>query len=261
MWKSLSLLGSLAVAGAALLGASSAQADGFERAKGKGFYAPVPYHTWSGLYFGASIGGQWSDVTGNYVAPPTSDRHDTSPDSGIYGGHFGIQHQMGAVVVGIEAAVSGTGVFHNWAGGTRGGSPGCEGSAAPNSLVCQSHVDYLFTIGPRLGWAFSPSWMVYATGGYASANVRTRVVAAATGAQLDFAAERQDGWFIGAGIEWAITPSWIVGVEYQHVDLDSDRHRTGVVAFDRNIEVETDIVRARLSYKIGRPVPVHEGLK
>lgn len=266
MRKSLALVGSLAVAGAALLGATSAQADGFERAKGKGYYEPVPYHTWGGLYFGASIGGQWTDVTGVYTPPSgaAGAHHDSSPHSGIYGGHVGFQHQIGVIVVGIEAAVSGTGVFHDWSGGSNSVSGACLG--APVNLAdrtCMSHSDFFFTIGPRVGWAINPSWLIYGTGGYASANLKTRTTVTSTGVETSFSTERHDGWFIGAGVEWAITPSWILGVEYQHLDFGSEQHLpTPVVGInDRRMDFETDIVRARLSYKIGRPVPVHDALK
>lgn len=252
-----SFAGAVAVAAVSITGAL---ADGMP-SRGKAVaYEAAPAHNWSGLYFGASIGAQWSDVNGTFVGPPLGVHHDSTPDSGIYGGHVGLQHQFGAIVVGVEASVSGTGLFHSWGGGTAGNTAGCLGQPAFATFTCQSHPDMLVTIGSRLGWAMTPSWMAYVTGGYASANLESRTLNA--GVQLDTANRRHDGWFIGGGIDWAITPNWILGLEYQHLEFETRFHPSSFgLTESRHMDMTTDVVKAKLSYKIGRAAPAYEPMK
>lgn len=259
MIKRILSIGSMVVVGAALLGATAANADGFGKAKGKGYYEPAPYFTWSGLYFGGSIGGQWSDIDGRYFANPAN-RHSSSLDSGIYGGHFGIQQQLGRLILGFEASVGGTGVFEKWNRGRSSSTAGCR-ITDPTS-TCQHHTDYFVTIGPRIGWDVAPGWMIFANGGYASGVLNTRTVLRTDPpVQVDFTTARHDGWFVGAGVEWALTPDVFVGIEYQHIEFENVRHRHNLVTSIRDMEYSTDILRARLSYKISRPAPAYDPLK
>lgn len=262
MIRMIASIGSIAVVGAALLSATTAHSDGFERAREKGYYEPAPYFTWTGLYFGGSIGGQWSDIDGTYV-PSTANHHSSSLDSGIYGGHFGIQQQIGRFVLGFETSVGGGGVFERWNKGRSSPSGSCL-IGNPNG-ICQHHTDYFVTVGPRLGWAVTPGWMIYATGGYASGVLNTRTLVKNTLAEFDFTTGRHDGWFVGAGVEWVLTPNVVVGFEYQHLDFETVRHRPNLAAVAatniRDMEFSTDILRARLSYKIGRPEPAYDPLK
>src|SRR5262249_31367186 len=118
-----------------------------------------------------------------------------------------------------------------------------------------------FTIGPRIGVA-SGKWLVYGTGGYAAGLVNTHVTVG--GAPFDNTTQHQDGWFAGGGVEYALLPYLIFGVEYQHLDLGTANHPSPLdVALPGNgclssaaggpncraIGASEDIVRARLSFK------------
>ena len=67
-----------------------------------------------------------------------------------------------------------------------------------------------------------------------------------------------DGWFLGAGIDWAATKNVIIGLEYQRVNLDDENHRffnvgNGLAGGERaNFELDTDIIRARVTFKFDR---------
>jgi outer membrane immunogenic protein len=90
--------------------------------------------------------------------------------------------------------------------------------------------DWLFTARGRLGWAASPGWLFYATGGSALANVksdhsfRDRF---ATGAISSTSIKA--GWTVGAGAELMVSRDWTVKAEYLHVDF-------GDVSTDWNVK-------------------------
>jgi opacity protein-like surface antigen len=77
--------------------------------------------------------------------------------------------------------------------------------------------------------------------------------------------ERHDGWYLGGGVEWAITPNVIFGVEYRHYDFKDVLHTpTNLTvnpnvldpALRHNVDADADVVTARLSFKLNRPAPV-----
>ena len=206
---------------------------------------------WSGLYFGVNAGVAWSDIKQDFRTydPEVYGFHNVKNDdsNGLLGGHIGLQHQWGRFVVGVEASYSGVGPFgHDWEGGDCNDGKGG---------ACQSRLNSLFTVGPRLGLAHD-NLMFYVTGGYASAQIQTRYVNLQYDREYFAASARHDGWFIGGGAEWAIHDRWVLGLEYLHVNLDSEQHwsKDGApeVGITRSVDGDIDIVRARLSFKLGR---------
>jgi outer membrane immunogenic protein len=109
--------------------------------------------------------------------------------------------------------------------------------------------------------------LVFATGGVAVGRNESNYTSTATGAPLFQGFEGRStnvGWFAGGGVEWAVTNNIILGVEYQHFDLDSERATRQLSTTDvDNIALasEGDIVRARLSFKLGRPEERYEPMK
>jgi outer membrane immunogenic protein len=221
-------------------------------------------YNWGGLYLGANAG--WSSVDydqrwvfalgGPPVAPGTT--LDRSQDDAIVGGQIGIQHQFGTFVVGAEAAYSSAAAFgDNWTD---------RRPANGSTFTSELKMDAIFTIGARLGWAPTTRWLLFINGGYATAQVNQRLRNAAGVEQTDLnTSARHDGWYLGGGVEYALTPNWILGLEYQHIDLDTAQHCRGprvsagtcLGAGDdttSRIDADVDIVRARISYKFGRRV-------
>lgn len=224
---------SMSLAGVALgaaLGATPAAAD----------------PSWSGIYLGASAGWVGSDVDWTY--PNGTKPSAISSDELLVGGHIGIQHQFSQIVLGVEASLS-YGVDDDFAGGS-----------CPNAAFnCLGRTTSLFQVGPRVGWAPSSQWLIYATGGYANGRIQTSTPSVATGVAFDSTSSRHDGWYIGGGVEYALNRNWILGVEYQHVELDA-RDVTPVpfnaTEVRNGLEAEMDIVRARITFKFGRDEPV-----
>jgi outer membrane immunogenic protein len=243
------LLGSMALA--AVIAGPAMAADMPVKAK-----APPPpvVYDWSGAYVGFNIGGAWYDVERVYPNLLGASISSSNEDV-IYGFHAGAQGQWGGWVLGIEAAYSAC--FRE-----------CQSTAtiipfpapfAPG-FEAYSKITNIFTVGPRLGYAWD-RWMIFATGGYATGTVHGQYRFAGLqvfppGVNLS-GHSRNDGWFAGGGLEYMVYKGPLVdvilGAEYQHVDLRSERAFNDTIflgapfSFDHDAVV--DIVRARLTIK------------
>lgn len=226
-----------------------------------GVSAPVgasDHGRWGGIYIGANAGYTWGDIDWQYAAPAGAPGHLTRDlAGGMFGGHVGIQHQWNSLVIGAEASYSGPAF-------DKIDDRGPDSPAFVPAFDSYARLHNLFTVGPRLGWAPSDHWLLYATGGYATGRVSTADIVNATNTFNFAGSHRHDGWFVGGGVEYALTSNWILGVEYMHVDLDTATHFPTVPATfggTRSIEGDFDVVRARLSFKLGRPEEKHESMK
>lgn len=217
--------------------------------------APAHYErphigSWSGLYFGANAGYAWGNVDWQYVDPagPTG-AGSYAPSAAALGGHIGIQHQYDNIVVGIEVSYSGG--FAD-----KIDDRGQDTPAFAAFADAYARINSIFTVGPRLGLAVAPDWLVYATGGYASAQFFTHDIIRSSGSIDTAGVARHNGWFIGGGVERKLHDRWIVGVEYLYMDFETERHASpnGRIVFGgtRDIDGDVSILRARLSYKLGR---------
>ena len=211
-------------------------------------------YNWSGFYVGASAGWVHESSTWTYTnpvpaTPPTSSAHDVRFDDAIFGGHIGALYQWQKVVLGAELAVS----------ETRGnfGTSNLQCVATVGSQ-CRVSMGTLWTAGGRLGWAGWNRWLPYVSGGWARLEVRSQE-STVPPLIFDNTSARQNGYYVGGGIEYAITNNFIAGIEYQHVDVGTAYHASSADGFGpsppgvngRNISASEDIVRARLSVKFG----------
>ena len=86
-------------------------------------------------------------------------------------------------------------------------------------------------VGPRLGYAWD-RWMIFATGGWASANLKGAYCVTATnlcdgpGSFGNGASRNNNGWYAGGGFDYMVHKGALVdvilGVEYQHFDVSSE---------------------------------------
>jgi outer membrane immunogenic protein len=251
------------VAGALALVSMSgiAAADG---SRGGPAYAPTAYN-WSGVYFGAHIGGGWGDVDIKETASLTiggvpvlsgTQSHDTS---GWLGGvQLGAMKQFGSIVVGTEFSLSGADINGN------GGN--CFGiTAATAGLIgsnCSTTINWLLTGLAKAGFAWD-RWMVYGALGYAVAGVDHSI--ALTHGPAQISRSQQDtahGVAFGGGFEFALSKDFLFGVQYLHANLESRGEGlfAGGVFSNGRRDVDLDTITARLSYKWGgdccAPVPM-----
>jgi len=224
---------------------------------------PVAYYDWSGAYIGFNAGGVWYDQTRHFPNTPSSASFQTGGSEGIYGFHAGAQWQWGAWVLGAEAALSGC--FSE----CQSVSGQLPTPAFPNNLFMQHKITNIFTVGPRLGYAWD-RWMIFASGGYASADLKGAYCStvsgqcgAPVGVDPQAGASRNNGWYAGGGIDYMVHTGPLVdvilGAEYQHFDV-GDKNAfcfstsgCGVGSRqDYDLGAKGDIVRARLTIKTHR---------
>ena len=124
-------------------------------------------------------------------------------------------------------------------------------TSCPSALfLCRQHTNDIFTTGPRAGLAWN-NWQLYGTGGYARADISTATITAATGATFDTTSRWHDGWYGGAGIEWAWTRNIRFGLQYTHIHLHTqdDMVLAGGVQ-NRTVNDRIDMIEARINLKL-----------
>lgn len=228
----------------------------------------VPVFSWTGFYIGANVGGSWGDVPELFSVPalPLSVANTAHPDSIIGGGQIGYNYQIDRVVLGVEADFDARSAHNDFSCFVLAPT-GCTG-VPPSLLTLHDEQNWLSTVRGRLGFAAFDRVLIYGTGGVAFGNVKhsaienqTTVAGAIVSASDD---STRTGWAAGAGVEWAVTDQWSVGVEYLHVDLGNTTLSlpgTTVVGVAFNPATATftdrsDIVRARIDFRFGAGGPL-----
>ncbi len=177
--------------------------------------APAALWSWSGLYVGGHIGASLSitDIADPLGAPIYGD-NVRSPGF-IGGGQIGFNHQVGSVVFGVEADVSGV---------SSDGTNTCFAVSGDSiSSTCRVRADLYTTLTGRIGYAVDRS-LFYVKGG-----------AAWTRGTVDMIVNKNDpnrsavftstnsfvtpGWTVGAGVEYALASAWSVKLEYDYLSF------------------------------------------
>lgn len=244
---------------------------------GAPFYKAPPAiapFSWTGFYLGGTAGARWTqadprlsavngpvplyfpaDIPGlTAIGSP-----GISATSAIVGAKAGYNQQWGHFVAGIEGDIS---WFHFNKTVATAGSPFLTfpvGTAAFSTTVS---TNWLATIRPRFGYAVDKA-LFYATGGVAIGDVKYSngyVGFSPLGFGFEFetatVSQTRVGWTVGAGIDYAITPHWVVSGEYLHVDLGSvstsglvTTGSTPTATFNASTKLRSDIGRLGLAYK------------
>jgi outer membrane immunogenic protein len=258
----------LGLVGATLLFAGPALAADLGT-KPPAYKAPalVPVFSWTGWYIGANAGYGWGSSTSPTLKPDSGDILDfadlaaaggnvfpsLSPKGFIGGGQIGYDWQVNNWVLGLVAdfqgadiKASGANVFSN--------------NVVTITESLSEKLDFLGTGRVRLGWA-AGNWLFYGSGGVAYGNVKSTINLNDPFAGLFVAgshSETRVGWGAGGGVNYALTPNWIVGVDYLHYDL-GHTNVTGVTvppgfivpgaSLTASQNVAGDIVRGVINYK------------
>lgn len=210
----------------------------------------VPYgDPWSGFYIGGAVGYGWNNGdgtgSGTSIFGTSSTAFSTSPQGFVGGLHAGVNgHLAQSWVLGGEIA-GGIGTLTGTAQ-----NPGFIGdiNSKTNSLV---------SVSGRLGYLLSPNIMLYGRGGWAWAGEEFTVTG--TDGSKFTTKPIANGALAGAGVDFALTRNWIVGLEYQHYFLSQiNASTTGVllntgvpVALSAHVDNHIDTILGRLTYTFG----------
>jgi outer membrane immunogenic protein len=233
-------------------------------------YVPPPPPMWTGFYVGLNVGGTWSDsnyiwvnsgvtavngvpfgvstATGNALvaarAAATQSAFLPAGNSGGFlgGGQIGYNWQFaGNFVAGVEADIQGLAASRGWSSAPN--ATPLLGVGAPlnpdfwaTQMSAFKSLDYIGTVRGRIGYLFTPTLLVYGTGGlaYGGVNSSLDILSVPVG-PLPFGApghytpmigsaafsDTRVGWTAGGGLEWMFMPNWSAKVEYLYYDLGS----------------------------------------
>lgn len=178
------------------------------------FASPAAAETFNGPYVGATAGWNRAEVAERTLDTLAIDTEATR-DSAVIGIYAGYNHKVtDKIVLGAEA----------------GFSAAIDDTVRARSLERPLDIDprYSFDLSARAGYLVTPRTLVYARGGYANQRIRATLETPA-GTVRD--SDNLDGWTVGGGVEYAITPSISARAEYRYSDFgqdggDFERHQT-----------------------------------
>jgi len=200
---------------------------------------------WNGLYVGVHGGVASANLSYTFDSFLGPEKFDHNPQGWVGGGQIGLQRQSGRYVFGIEASYSALNL-----------SDTAESLLLANRFR-HIEINDLVLVTARLGLALD-HWMPYVKAGYAGANVDTLVYMGGGGTGSSTSGW-ENGWTVGAGLEFLCGRGFVLGLEYDYVRLDLDSrdgqfpdHKAFTYkSFDNDIHLFT----ARLSYKFGPSEP------
>lgn len=232
------------IALAALLSGSASAADMPVRAP---YQAPPPVWNWTGFYIGGNLGGAWANGSVNDSLFGLS--ASTSHSGFIGGGQLGFNYQFSNIVLGVEWDFDGTSLDATGDGRFVRGVGFLQGSA---------NTRWVSTLAARFGVALN-NMLLYGKAGGGWVDNNATVTNLTTGASIS-ASNRNSGWLVGAGVEWALAGNWSTKLEYNFLHLDSLTFGPGPFlgdTFTTNREIH--MLKVGLNYRFGYGGPGYGG--
>ena len=222
-------------------------------------------YDWTGFYIGAN--GGWAssrncwDMLFDVNSPPLTGPegcHDAT--GGTAGGQIGYRFQRAAWVFGLEAQ-------GNWADLI--GSNTSLNLNYATAYTNRTRVDALGLFTGQVGYAVN-TFLFYVKGGLAvthnkyNAFTNAPFIAFPTGTAFDQGSQTRLGGIVGVGGEFALSPNWSIGLEYDHLFMGSQQVNmvgspnavvpAGLFTRADNIRQDVDMMTARINYKFGGPI-------
>lgn len=192
---------------------------------------------WGGFYLGVQGGWAWGDADADFDNGAPSLSYD--PDGYVVGGHLGFNVQLDQFVIGLEGDVEATGI------------EGAASSAAGITSEGFIDVDWQASLRARAGVAWDRV-LLYGTGGVAYADANVGGGPLGSGPCCGFE-DDQWGWTAGAGVDFAATDNFILGVEYRYTAFEEFSGGLAPLfpGVTETVDLETHAVRGRASLKFG----------
>jgi len=225
---------------AALMGGSALAADMPLKA------APqAPYWNWSGFYVGIQAGSNYGTTQSIYGNTGEAINDKYHPVGLLAGGTAGLNWQLGNIVIGAEGDIA-------W---TNKRDSAHDIPPFNTSFFEQFDEKWIATYRGRLGFVFGNqgNWMIYGTGGGASASVNIAVTSGG-GARIS-ETRTLNGWTAGGGVETLLGPNWSLKSEVLFVRFDDKAYFTPApsATFLSNRVIQTDqiVSRVGINYRFG----------
>lgn len=190
-------------------------------------------YNWTGFYYGGTVGGGFATTAlQNGASGAGVQIEGNGLAASVYGGYSYMMPSLW--VIGIEAEVGLLDID-------------AEQTGINGRESLRITTETFGTVRGRLGYAMG-RFLPYVTGGYAFVDIENAGGMAGNGQQFVTTSEVSSGFVVGAGAEYAITPSLIGRVEYLYIDTEDIEVRTlsnTVTRFDN----EFHLVRAGLALK------------
>jgi outer membrane immunogenic protein len=201
---------------------------------------PPPVYTWTGFYIGGNLGGAWAHGTVNDSLFGLS--ASTSHSGFIGGGQLGFNYQITNIVLGVEWEFDGTSLN---ATGNGVFVPGI------GFLQASANTRWVSTLAARFGVAAWNNMLLYGKAGGGWVDNNATVTNLTTGASIS-ASNRNSGWVVGAGVEWALAANLSAKLEYEFLRLDSLTFGPGPFLGDTfTTSRDISMLKVGLNYKFG----------
>src|ERR1700730_13615792 len=203
--------------------------------KAPAYTAPEVVYNWTGFYIGGNIGG-------------------------AFAGNNGLQGSGGRVMGGVQAGfdyqvathwVIGSEAQYDWLTSNN------NGVLFPGNTLVTSKNDQLGSVTGRLGYTWGPA-LLYAKGGYAWRDNNNLGVAVA-GAPATFTTDgsHNNGYTVGAGLEYMFAPNWSAKAEYQYYNFGSTTFTGGPAPIvGTRFRDDEHTIKAGINYRFGWGGPV-----
>lgn len=211
----------------------------------------APIASWTGFYAGVNIGGGWSNTDVGYGAgdPVTAMFFDFGVDLPAIGDRIGSSGVLGGVQIGYNyqfAPAWIAGIETDFQFANIKGSGSTAYFAGILTSTASQDIQYFGTVRARLGYLATDRLMVYATGGFAYAQLNTAAtldimpggfaffgglvngVPHTTNCGLGFpntclagsSNRLTPGWTVGGGLEYALGQNWSLKGEYLYARFE-----------------------------------------
>jgi outer membrane immunogenic protein len=166
---------------------------------------------WSGLHLGGFLA--LSNIENAYLTDNTATKEvfDQSKSKQAYGFDIGYDTQLNHWIIGLDL---------NYLSTANDDYSSSVAKSHANRLR-ESKVDNILMLTPKIGYSFD-RWVIYAKGGYALADFKYKGWNTYANEATSSLSKTLNGWTVGCGADYKLIEHVNLGVEFNHVQLDSN---------------------------------------